>query len=114
MWRSDAPDPVERWMVRRLESVVETGFLWLMILKELNHTPQSGSELRDSIAQSFHRPHNTTLYTTLYTMRAMRMIQPSEKHGLKKRYAITDKGRALLERGEIHLKSLMTTLWLMG
>jgi len=102
----------ETFLMKRMERTVETGLLFLVILKLLARKPMAGSELRKAISEAgFEFPHQTTLYTHLTVMRSMKLIESERARGHKKVLHITEKGLAVLTRAESHLRSLLNRLY---
>ncbi|MFQ6076814.1 MAG: helix-turn-helix transcriptional regulator, partial [Candidatus Bathyarchaeia archaeon] len=87
-------DAFERFLMRRVERTLEVGLLFLIILKLLARKPMAGSEVRRAISDAgFGLPSNTTLYTHLGIMRAMKLIEGEEAtRGHRKEYRVTEKG----------------------
>jgi len=108
----DNIDLFERFLIKRVERTVENGLLFLMALKLLAKKPMIASELRRAIFNGgFETPHQTTLYTHLMVMRVMKLIESQKVgRGHRKELRITEKGTAVLERAEAHLKKLMRKL----
>jgi DNA-binding PadR family transcriptional regulator len=106
-------DAFERFLMRRVERTLEVGLLFLIILKLLARKPMTGSDVRRAISNAgFSLPSQTTLYTHLGVMRAMKLIK-SEKagRGHQKMLHITEKGLAVLEHAETHLRGLVARLY---
>jgi len=108
------PDSFERFLMGRVERTVEAGVLFLLILKLLARKPMAGSEVRKAISKAgFSSPHQTTLYTQLGVMRAMKLVEAEKGSGHRKVLRITEKGTAILERAESHLRKLIGKLELL-
>lgn len=101
--------------MKRVERTVENGLLFLMALKLLARKPMATSELRRAISDAgLGFPHQTTLYTHLGIMKAMKLIEgEGVGRGHRKVYRITKKGLAVLQHAEAHLKSLVARLFLL-
>jgi DNA-binding PadR family transcriptional regulator len=97
---ADHIDPVEKFFIKRTEQALNQGFLWILILTQLNREPLRQCDLRRRIAQVYYFYHNRTLGVTLFLLRSMKLIQ---KRG--KAYEITEKGKQVLERAKKHLKA---------
>lgn len=95
------PDKFESFLISKTEQTVNTAFLWLLILKELNQQPLTTTQLKKKIAYKYNNhPHRSTFYTGVYLLQTMKFIQKTEKL-----YAITPKGKLILDRAIKHIKS---------
>jgi DNA-binding HxlR family transcriptional regulator len=93
-------------LIKKTERVVETGFLWLRILKALKREPTTMSELRRRISPI---PHMYTFQMNLYLMERLGLVR-REGRGYSKTWYITEKGCQVLERATKHLKEQMELL----
>lgn len=97
-------DFFEKFLINRTEQALNAGFLWVLILKELSQQPLPFSQLRKQIARKHHNPHKTTLFSSIYLLQTMKLIQKINT-SKGKAYEITPKGKQILERSIKHLKS---------
>jgi len=100
---SQKPDFIENFLIKRTEATVNTAFLWILILKQLSKQRLTATQLRKQIARTHHNPHRTTLYTSLYLLQTMKLIQKASLSN-DKLYKITPKGEYVLQRSIKHLK----------
>jgi len=109
------PDAFERFLIRKTESMVDTAFRWLLILKLLSKKPMSAMQIRRALtSKGFNMPHKTTMYANLKMLKTMKMIESANavvtERGKEKPYVITEKGRKILSRAFSHLKSRLELL----
>ena len=95
----DQVDFLEEQLLRRTENVLNSGFLWLMIIKETSRQPLKTGDLRKVLAQKYFNPHRNTLYSAVLLLKTMRVIEERPD----KKLQATKKGLLVLERGTQHL-----------
>ncbi len=89
----------------RMKKSVQTGNLWLYILKLLNKKSYYGFEIRTEIKNKFgFWVGNVTSYKVLYLLEKGRYVK-SEKKGREIYYAITPKGKNELKEGTRFLRA---------
>ena len=105
-------DSFEKFLISRVERTLETGLLFLIILKLLKRRSMAGSEVRKVISTAgFSCPHQTTLYTHLAILRTMKLVKGEDVgKGHRRKLHVTEKGLAVLEHAEEHLENLVANL----
>jgi len=97
-----SPDFFEKFLINRTEDTVNTAFLWVFVLKQLNKHPLTPTQLRKEIARKHYNPHRTTLYTSITLLKSMKLIEQTSNNPQKK-LQITPKGKLILERATKHI-----------
>jgi len=96
--------------LKRLVRLNTKECLWVYVLKILSKGPSHAYVLRRQIEEKFgFRPGTVTAYKVLYDLRRMGLVT-KKNQGMKRIYAITEKGSADLKKAASYYAKLADKL----